>query len=150
MAPYGKPIGYVRLKVQDDAAGKTGCGCHHDDGRQIAGAQKGDTQERYKEDQRRTEIAHQCQTSHAVSGEQHRKNQVSLGKEPVQRSGACQDKGNFDKFRWLESDRADGHPVFGAENTLAQHQIKGQQSGCRHSHRPAQLDRQAQIAQDQA
>ena len=147
MPPDGEPLGHIRLEVQHQSPGKARSRRHHHDGRQVPGPQKGDAQECHKEYQRCAKVTHQRQTSHAIGGEQHREDQVPLGKQPVQGGGPRQDKRQLHQLRRLEGNGAHRYPVLGSENALPHHNVEGQQRRRQSRRRPPQLHRQLQPPQ---
>ena len=148
MAVNGKAVCHIGPEVNDDKACKPGGGGHKGDGRQVAGAEKGNGQEGHKEDQRCAEVAHQRQAAHAIGGKDQGEDQVSPGKHPVQRGGAYQNKDHFDQLRGLEGDGADDHPVFCAKEPLTQQDVESKQRRRSDGRRPAKLLCQVQVPQD--
>ena len=148
--PGPKTVGNVGLKLENHPAACPRRRGHQGQEAQVPRPEKGDDQQGHKEDQRRAKVTHQGQASHAEAAEEDGKNQVSPGKQPVQRGSAGKNKGNLHKLRGLESNGAKGDPVLGPENPGAQHHIENQQQAGKHGHRPAQGHRGLQVPQQQA
>ena len=119
VVPGPEAIGDVGLVLQDHPAPGPCRRGHEGQKAHVAGAQEGNDQQGHEEDEGRAEVTHQGQTAHAEAAEENGKDQISPGKEPVQRGRAGEDKGDLHELRGLEADGADGDPVLGTEDAGA-------------------------------
>ena len=102
MLPSGKAVCDVGLEFQHHAAAGRGGGADHSNAGQIAAAQECDGQKGNEENQRRAEIAHQCQTADTKQGKENGENQIPAGEQAIHGFCTGQNKGHFHEFRRLE------------------------------------------------
>lgn len=115
-------------KRRDDRADR------QQNGFDVARTHKHDEQKGDEEDQRRSEVAHQREQAHTDDRKDDKLYQIALGLQFIERTGADKNKYRLDKFRGLERNGADIHPVGGAVCDPAEHDTRREQQHREYHH----------------